>query len=214
MTKIIPAINAKTIEEITQKIKLIELYSDWVQLDVADGTFTKNTLWHNPKDLLNLETNLNIEAHLMINGIEKKVDEWFIPQVKRIIFHIETAVNPDLVIKKIQDAGKEAGMAAGPDGRWTDIAHFKNKVNFFQILAVRPGLPGQQTDENIYENIRQLKKFCKSCIIEVDGGVNKDNAKKLADAGADILVAASAIFSAKGEGDIKKNIDELKNELI
>lgn len=210
MVKIIPAINADNFEEIKKKIKLVESYVSWVQLDVADGTFTKNILWHNPKDLLNLETNLNIEAHLMINGIEKKVDEWLVPQVKRIIFHIETAVDPDLVIKKIQYAGKEAGIAVGPDGSWTQLAHHKSKINFFQILGVFPGLTGQKINERTYKQVREMKKFCKGCIIEVDGGVSKDNAKKLADAGADILVAASAIFS----GDIKKNIEELKNELI
>lgn len=210
MAEIIPAINADNFEEIKKKTKLVEPYVSWVQLDVADGTFTKNILWHNSRDLLNLETNLNIEAHLMINDIEKNVDEWLIPQVKRIIFHIETAVDPDLVIKKIQDAGKEAGMAAGPDGSWTQLAHHKGKINFFQILGVFPGIAGQKINERTYRQIKELKKFCKECIIEVDGGVNADNAKKLIDAGADILCAANAIFS----GDIKKNIEELKNELI
>lgn len=225
MTQIIPAVNEKSFGEIKQKIKLIEPHlpsvGGWIQLDVADGTFTKNTLWHNPKDLSDLETNLNIEVHLMVNDIEKKIDEWFVPRVKRIIFHIETAVEPDLVIKKIQDAGKEVGMAVGSDGSWTELAHYKGIVNFFQILGVFPGMAGQELDERTYKQARELRKFCdaspsdgKKCIIEVDGGVNKENAKKLVDAGADILVAASAIFSAKDGGDIKKNIEELKNELI
>ncbi|MBU2109393.1 hypothetical protein KKB71_00320 [Patescibacteria group bacterium] len=212
--QIIPAINANSFEEVKEKIKLLKPYTDWVQLDVADGTFTKNIIWHNPKDLLDLETKLNIEVHLMINEIEKRVEDWLIPQIKRIIFHIETAQDPDFVIKKIQDAGKEPGMAVGPDGSWTHLAHFKNKVNFFQILGVRPGLPGQELQEETYEQIRQLRKFClaspaggRSCIIEVDGGVNKENAKKLVEAGADILCAASAIF----KGDIKENIEYFKN---
>lgn len=214
MAEIIPAINADNFKEIKRKVKLLEPYVEWIQLDVADGTFTKNTLWHNPKDLFGIKTNLNIEVHLMINNIEKKVGEWLMPQVKRIIFHIETAVDPDFVIKKIQDAGKEAGMAIGPDGLWTRLAHYRGKIIFFQILGVRPGLPGQKIAENTYKQVRELKKFCKGCIIEVDGGVNKNNAKKLIASGADILCAASAIFSAKGEGDIRKNIEELKNELV
>ncbi len=215
MIEIIPAINTDNFEEIRRKIKLVEPYfpppGGWVQLDVADGTFTKNTIWHNPKDLIGFETTLNIEVHLMINDIERCVDDWLIPEVKRIIFHLETSKDPDLVIKKIRDAGKEAGIAKGPDTSWTQLAHFRGKVNFFQILAVYPGLAGQELLEKTYEHIRQLRKFCELCIIEVDGGVNKENAKKLIEAGADILVAASAIFSAKGGGDIKKNIEELKN---
>ncbi|MBU1160099.1 hypothetical protein KKD04_02880 [Patescibacteria group bacterium] len=206
MIQIIPAINEKDFSDIKEKIKLIEPYFDWAQLDVADGTFTNNTIWHNPQDLTSLKTSLNIEVHLMINDIENRVEDWFLPQIKRIIFHIETAKDPDLVIEKIKKVGKEPGMAVGPDGKWTDLAHFKNKVNFFQILGVRPGLPGQQIDENTYENIKQLKKFCEYCIIEVDGGVNVDNAKKLVEAGADILCAASAIFN----GNIKDNIEKFK----
>lgn len=213
--QIIPAINADNFEEIKKKIELIEPYlppvGGWVQLDVADATFTKNTIWHEPKDLIGFETPLNIEIHLMIDDIERRIDDWLIPDVKRIIFHLETAKDPDFVLKKIKDAGKEAGLAIGPNGSWTQLAHFKGKVDFFQILAVYPGLAGQELLEETYENIRQLRKFCESCIIEVDGGVNKENAKKLVEAGADILAAASAIFSAKGGGDIKKNIEELKN---
>ncbi|MFH1326474.1 MAG: hypothetical protein ABIH48_03320 [Candidatus Falkowbacteria bacterium] len=205
--KIIPAINADNFNEIKDKIKLIEPYVDWVQLDVADNTFTNNTIWHNPKDLFDLQTNLNIEVHLMINDIESRVEEWLIPQVKRVIFHIETAKDSNLVIEKIKKAGKEPGMAVGPDGSWTDVAHYRGKVNFFQILGVKPGLPGQKMDENVYENIKELKKFCKSCIIEVDGGVNVDNSKALMEAGADILCAASTIFN----GNVKENIEKLKN---
>lgn len=214
MIQVIPAINEKDFSEIEKKLKLIEPYTNWAQLDVADSTFTQNTIWHNPEDLRDLQTNLNIEVHLMINDIENRVEEWLVPQVKRIIFHIETAKNSDLVIEKIKKAGKEPGIAVGPDGKWTDLAHYKGKVNFFQILGVRPGLPGQQIDENVYENIKQLKKFCESsltdrqaCIIEVDGGVNVDNAKRLIEAGADILCAASSIF----KGNIKNNIKALKN---
>lgn len=206
MAKIIPAINADNFEEIKRRIKLVEPYVDWVQLDVADGTFTKNTIWHTPKDLLDLETTLNIEVHLMINDIEKRVEEWLLPPIKRIIFHIEQAIDPDLVIKKIQDTRKEPGMAVGPDDSWTHLAHFKNKVNFFQILGVHPGLPGQKIQEETYEQIRQLRKFCEDCIIEVDGGVNKENAKKLVEAGANILVTASAIFNGNA---VEKNIKDL-----
>jgi len=77
----------------------------------------------------------------------------------------------------------------------------------FQILGVCPGMPGQKIEEETFERIKEVRKFCPSCIIEVDGGVNKENAKKLGEAGADILAAATAIFN----GNIEKNIKELKN---
>lgn len=211
MIEIIPAINTNSFDEIKEKIKMVEPYvpltGGWIQLDVADGTFTQNTIWHNSQDLLGLETPLNIEVHLMINDIDKKVAEWFLPNIKRIIFHLDASLDPNIVINKGKEAGKEIGLAVGPEESLLKAMHYKGKVDMFQILGVRPGLAGQKIEEETFERIKDLRKFCESCIIEVDGGVNKDNAKRLIESGADILAAASAIFN----GDIKKNIEELKN---
>lgn len=204
--KIIPAINVNTFEELKKKIKLVEPFTQWIQIDVADGTFTKNTIWHTPTDLLYFQTPLNIEVHLMINNIERRINDWLIPNIKRIIFHLEASKDPDFVIEKCREADKEVGIAVGPDTSWTKLIPYEEKVNIFQILGVYPGLPGQKIQEDTFEKIRHLRKFCKSCIIEIDGGVNKKTAKKAVQAGADILVAANAIF----KGDIKKNINELE----
>lgn len=209
MIKIIPAVNTADFEEIKKKIKLIEPYTDWVQIDVADGTFTKNTLWHNPQELALIETSLNIEAHLMISNIERRVEEWLSPNVKRIIFHISASADPDFVIKKIKEAGKEAGIAIGQKESLTEAMRYKNKINFFQILGVYPGLPGQQIIKETFDRIKELRKFCPSCIIEVDGGMNKETGKRAVEAGANIIVAANAIFN----GDVKKNIEELNGSL-
>jgi ribulose-phosphate 3-epimerase len=211
--EIIPAINAKTFEEIKEKIKLIEPYFDWVHLDVADGTWTKNTIWHNAQDLLELKTSLNIEVHLMINDIDQRINDWLLPNacpakggVKRIIFHLSAAKDPDFVINKGKDAGKEMGIAIGPDESLLKAMHYRGKVALFQILGVSPGIAGQKIKEETFERLKELRKFCPSSIIEVDGGVNKENAKKLREAGADILAAATAIFNGN---DIEKNIKEL-----
>jgi len=90
--QVIPAINVNSFNELKSRIRLVEpvVGTDaggfgWVQLDVADGTFTKNTIWHNSIDLLTLETPLKIEVHLMLSAIEEKVEDWFIVPVKRII---------------------------------------------------------------------------------------------------------------------------------
>ncbi|MEW5907731.1 MAG: hypothetical protein AB1643_00920 [Patescibacteria group bacterium] len=214
MIKIIPAINADNFEEIKEKIKLLESIKlvDWIQLDVADGTLTKNTIWHNSSDLLNLKTNLNIEVHLMINDIERRVEDWLLPNVKRVIFHIEKCKDPDFVIKRLREACKEIGVAIGPETSWTKLSPFKNRADIFQILGVKPGLPGQKIQEETFEKIKNLREHCRLCIIEVDGGVNKENAKRVVDAGANILVAATAIFSSM-EANIKDNIKNLYGSL-
>lgn len=207
-TEVIPAINADAFEEVKERIKMVEPYVDWVQLDIADGTFTKNTTWHSPQDLLNLETSLKIEVHLMIADIEERVEEWLIALVKRIIFHLETAKNPNFVIEKCKKAGKKVGIAIGPDTPWTKLVPYFQKVDLFQILGVYPGLAGQEFQEDNFDKIRHLREKCPKCIIEVDGGMNKATARKAVKAGANIINAATAIFESK---DIKKAIKDLKN---
>jgi len=204
--EIIPVINTDSFEEVKRKIGLVEPYAGWVQLDVCDGTFTKNTNWHNAEDLLSFKISLNIEVHLMISGIEEKVENWLIAPVKRIIFHLEAAKDPDFVIEKCRRAGKEVGIAINPDTAWTKLVPYFKKVDLFQILGVYPGLAGQKFQEDNFDKIIHLRKECPECIIEVDGGMDKTTAKKAIDAGANIIVAASAIFDAK---DIKKAIEEL-----
>ena len=207
MIEIIPAINADNFEEIKRKIKLIEPHTDWVHIDVADGTFTKNTLWHNPADLALLENNLNLEVHLMINDVERRTDDWLVFGVKRIIFHIGGCKDPDFVIKKCKEAGIDAAISIGPDESIIKAMEYKNKVNVFQILGVRPGLPGQKVEENTFDRIREMRNFCGSCIIEVDGGMNAKTIPQAVKAGANRIVAASAVLN---DGDVGENIEELK----
>lgn len=205
---IIPAINADNFEEIKEKIKLIEQYADWAHLDIADGTFTKNTLWHNPADLILLETGLNLEIHLMLNNVERRIEDWLIKGVKRIIFHIGGTQDAGFIIDKCKKNGVEAGISVSPNESLAKGLAYKDKVDFFQILGVNPGLPGQKIMEETFGKIKEAKKFCPSCIIEVDGGMNRETIPRAVEAGADIIVAASAIF---GGGDIGKNIEALKN---
>ncbi len=207
MIEIIPAINVDGFEEVKKRIKSIEPFVDWVQLDVADGTFTKNTIWHNAQDLLSLETSLKIEVHLMLGDIDRRINDWLLPNIKRIIFHISAAQDPDFVIQKCRENGKEAGIAVGPDESLLKAMHYKGKVDVFQILGVRPGMPGQKTEEETFERLKEMRKFCPSCIIEVDGGMNKETAKKAKEAGADIIVAASYIFNSD---NIEEAIHALK----
>lgn len=206
---LIPAINADSFEEVQKKIKLVEPYVSWAHLDIADGTFTRNTLWHNLVEFAQIETELNLELHLMIDRVEEKIDHWLNPSVKRIFFHIGASRDPGFVIDRCHKNKTEAGIAISPDESVAQALAFKNKINFFQILGVRPGLPGQKMDENTFDRIKEVRKFCLSCIIEVDGGMNKETIPKAIFAGANIIVSASAIFDA--EKNIKEAIEELQN---
>jgi len=204
---IIPSINTDNFEEVQKRIKIVEPFVSWVHLDIADGTFTKNTTWHNAKDLNFFKTSLNIEVHLMIDDIDRRINEWFISSVKRIFFHLNASRNPDFIIEECKKNGIEVGIAISPDESLAKATPYKDKVDAFQILGVHAGPAGQKADEGTFERIKEMRKFCSSCIIEVDGGMNEETVKRSVESGADIIVAASAIF----KGDIKKNIEKLKH---
>lgn len=207
MPEITPAINVETFEELKKQIQAVEPYTKWVHIDVADGTFTPNSIWHSAPDLNTLETPLNIEVHLMISDIDKRFADWLLPNVKRLIIHLEAAHDPFFVVQKIKEAGKEAGIAILPETDWKEARPFWNRVDSILLLAVSPGFAGQKIHPNTVDKISELHTACPSCIIGVDGGVNINNAKDLTEAGANRLVAASAIF---GKDDIKKAIENLK----
>ncbi|QQG42431.1 MAG: hypothetical protein HYW15_02895 [Candidatus Giovannonibacteria bacterium] len=208
MLEIIPSINVSDFEELKKRIKKVEPYVKWAHLDVSDGVFTKHVSWHEPKDLVGLKTKLKLEVHLMIDRPERTIDGWLVKPVSSVIFHQEATKEHALLIDKIHEAKKEAGIAIKPDTPWLKLFPYLGKVEVLQLLAVPPGPSGQEFSEEILHKIGHIRSLCKKCIIEVDGGVNKRVAARLIKEGANLLVAGKAIFESK---NIKKAIAELEN---
>ncbi|MDP2676348.1 MAG: hypothetical protein Q8O83_01545 [bacterium] len=208
MTIIIPAINAGTFDDVSARLKKIETLTEWVHIDVADGTLTPNVIWHHAPDLLGIATPLKIEVHLMLDHIDARYQEWLLPAVTRLIVHLEASEDPSLLVDKVKEAGKEVVVGIMPETHWEKSRPFWNKIDGILLLSVSPGYAGQKMHDNTIEKIRGLHEACPSCILEVDGGVNAENIKVLAEAGAMRFAAAHAIF---GEEDIGKAIDTLKN---
>ncbi len=210
---VIPAIIAKDFKELEDKIKRIEPFVEWAQLDVMDGEFVDNTTWpyaepgkNNPSDLKDLKTNLKLEAHLMIEKPEDIIDDWIKSGVKRIIIHYESTEKLGEIIKKIQAAGLEAGIAINPETSASVLDSFLN-VSYILIMTVHPGRGGQEFMEATLGKIRALREKYEDVKIEVDGGINLETVQKVVRAGADILAVGSAIFKSE---DIKKAIEELE----
>jgi len=210
MAEVIPSINVSDFDELKKRIKKIEPYAKWAHLDVSDGVFGKHVSWHEPKDLVEFKTKLKLEVHLMIQNPEKEIEEWLIEPVSRIIFHQEATKDHLLLIDKIHEAKKEAGMAIKPNTPWLKLFPYIGKVDMFQLLAVWPGPSGQEFQEEIFHKLGHIRSLCKECIIEVDGGVNKRVATRCVREGANLLVAGKAIFEAK---DIKNAIRELSGKI-
>jgi ribulose-phosphate 3-epimerase len=208
--KLIPTINEESFEEIKRKIEIITPFTDWIQIDVCNNTFAPRMTWNNPQDLLTIDTNLNIEIHLMIENPENVLDEWYkISQVKRMIIHYEATDNVEKNIEIAQKYGKELGLAIGPETSWELLTKYFDRINFIQLLAVNPGLAGQEFNLRILDKIKTLKENKNNVIIEIDGGVNLNIAKLVKEAGADIINSSSFIFKNPDIPNIIKQLKEV-----
>jgi ribulose-phosphate 3-epimerase len=208
--KLIPTINEESFEEIKRKIEIITPFTDWIQIDVCNNTFAPRMTWNNPQDLLTIDTNLNIEVHLMIENPENVLDEWYkIPQVKRMIIHYEATDNVEKNIEIAQKYGKELGLAIGPETSWELLTKYFDRINFIQLLAVNPGLAGQEFNLRILDKIKTLKENKNNVIIEIDGGVNLNVAKLVKEAGANIINSSSFIFKNPDIPNIIKQLKEV-----
>ena len=208
MIQVIPTIIAKDFQELQEKIKKIELYVEWAQLDIMDGDFVNNSTWRSPADLKNLETNLNLEAHLMINNLEEVLDDWISSGVKRIIFHYEATDKHEEIIEKIKESGLEVGLAINPETSLEKIDDFIKKLDLVLIMTVIPGFGGQEFLEETLGKIKELRGDYKDVNIEVDGGINLESASKAVQAGANLLASGSVIFKSD---NIEEIIKKLKN---
>ena len=237
MPEIIPAIIAKDFDDLAGKIKLVEPYVETVQLDIMDGIFVPNKTWpfdsvssgvalknqEKLADLERLETPLFLEAHLMVEWSEEMFDNWLASRAKRIILHWEAiAANSSAnfggpapavfnLIEKTRKIGKEFGIALNPGTASKEIDALVDYLDLVLIMSVNPGFSGQKFIKEVIPKIRMLRQRQPNVKIEVDGGINLDNIKAVAGAGADFLVAGSAIF---GKGDISKAIKEMREAIF
>ncbi len=209
MIKIIPAIIAKDFQELQEKVKKVELYVDWVQLDIMDGQFVDNTTWNSPDDLKELKTNLKLEAHLLIKNPELIIDDWINSGVDRIIFHYSSTEKHKEIIKKVKKAGLEIGLAINPETHIKVVDTFIKQLDLITVMTVNPGWSDQDFLQEHLEKIRQLRKKYQEIDIEVDGGINLETGPMAIQAGANILAVGSAIFKSD---NIKKTIEDLKND--
>lgn len=207
--KIIPVIIAEDFWAVKEKIKAVEPYTNWVQLDIMDGQFVKNFTWNNPEDLKTFKTDLSLELHLMIEKPEKQIDKWIQPGVKRIIFHYEATDKHKQLIERVKKAGLESGMALNPETPIDVLDPFlsSGSLSSILIMTVKPGKTGQEFFKGSLAKIRALRKKYREIDIGVDGGINLKTAPQVIKAGANILSVGSAIFKSK---NIKEAIKKLK----
>ncbi|MDP6629126.1 MAG: ribulose-phosphate 3-epimerase [Candidatus Marinimicrobia bacterium] len=173
----------------------------WIHVDVMDNQFVPNlTIGPPVVKSLRPKTNKFLDVHMMVIDPEKLVEPFAKAGADLITFHIEATDDPQSVIDLIKSTGTQVGISIKPSTPLSNIEPYYDQIDLILVMSVEPGFGGQGYITGSPERIQAVKqKLNEMCLqdrvlIEVDGGIKLHNAKEIIDAGADVLVAGSAVF--------------------
>ena len=210
--KIAPSILAADFGNLDKDCTMVnKSQADWFHIDVMDGVFVPNISFGIPviKSIKKVAEK-PLDVHLMIVDPDRYIQKFKSVGADILTVHYEACTHLHRTIHKIKDEGMKAGVALNPHTSVDSIKDVLADLDLVCIMSVNPGFGGQSFINNTYNKVRKLAALKKqnNFLIEIDGGVNSENARKLIDSGADVLVAGSFIFRS---ADPMKTISSIKN---
>jgi ribulose-phosphate 3-epimerase len=208
-----PSVLASDFANLEKEVRMInESEADWIHVDIMDGMFVPNISFGLPvTEAIRRHAKKPLDVHLMIVQPERYVEAFKVAGASIISVHVEACPHLHRNIQQIKSLDCKAGVAINPHTSITELENVIQDIDLVCVMSVNPGFGAQKFIEHTYKKIKALKKMIlesgSSALIEIDGGVNQQNAKAILDAGADVLVAGNFVFSS---ADPKAIISQLK----
>ncbi|GGX06638.1 ribulose-phosphate 3-epimerase [Aquimarina muelleri] len=215
LKRIAPSVLAADFANLQRDVEMINnSAADWFHIDIMDGVFVPNISFGMPvlRDIVK-HANKTIDVHLMIVNPDRYIKTFADLGSNILTVHYEACTHLHRTLQAIKAEGMQAGVAINPHTSVSLLEDIINDIDLVCIMSVNPGFGGQSFIDNTYKKIIQLREIITrnnaNTIIEIDGGVTSKNAKKLIDAGADVLVAGSFVFKSSDPAQTIKELKEI-----